>query len=113
MLNLQALVNRLETLHRQHFTIEHEIAEVKREIVAAGPKPRKKPTSSVEAIELIKPTVKVLQEAGEPLPRREIASRLGIASVAADYRLRKAVAAGFVEKLSGGRYRVSTDVPAL
>ncbi len=113
MSHLQVLLKKFETIHRQHIQIEHELAEARREIVAAGPKPRKKRTTSAEMIELIKPTIKVLRDAGEPLPRREIASRLGIAPVAADYRLRKAVAAGFVEKLSGGRYRVSIDVPAL
>jgi len=115
MPSLPSLLKRLEALHRQHVQIEHEIASVEREIVAFGkdPKPRRKRALGRDAIELVKPIVQALQSAGEPLPRREIAARLGIAPSAVYYRLQKALAAGFVEKCGGGRYRASGVVPAL
>ena len=57
--------------------------------------------------------MRVLREAGTPLPRREIAARLGIQPWAATYRLDKAVELKFVEKLGGGLYRVTDVVPEL
>jgi DNA-binding Lrp family transcriptional regulator len=61
----------------------------------------------------VRETVRVLREAGTPLPRREIAARLGIQPWAATYRLDKAIELHFVEKLGGGLYRVTDVVPAL
>ena len=81
--------------------------------LTGGASRRGKRATSAGTIALINPTVKVLRDAGEPLPRREIVKRLGTVPAAADYRLRKAVAARFVEKLGCGRYRVSHAVPAL
>lgn len=116
MTSLPVLLKKLEALLRQHVDIEHQIASVKREISSVGkaePKRRRKRSTSAETVELVKATVRVLQAAGEPLPRREIAARLGIAPSAVSYRLQKAVEAKYVEKVSGGRYRASADVPVL
>jgi hypothetical protein len=63
--------------------------------------------------EVVRDTVRVLREAGTPLPRREIAARLGVKPWIAGYRLDKAVELRFAEKLSGGRYQVTDVVPAL
>ncbi len=63
-------------------------------------------------LEIVREVVRVLREAATPLPRREVAVRLGIQPWAASYRLDKAVELRFVEKV-GGLYRVTDVVPAL
>lgn len=113
MPRLPSLLKKLESLHRQHVQIEQEIARAEREIVAAGkspPKRRPKRRPHTEAVELVKPLVKVLRDADGPLLRREIAARLGIAPAAVGYRIRKAIEAKFVERV-GGRYRAAKVVP--
>lgn len=57
-------------------------------------------------------TVKVLRDAGSPLPRREIAARLGVSPSVAYDRLKRAVKARFVERLANGHYRAADVVPA-
>lgn len=115
MPSLSTLLRKLETLHRQHIEIEHQIAKVEREIVTASKseRPRRKRAKQAPVAEVIRVTVKVLCDAGKPLQRQEIAARLDISVNAAAYRLQRAVAAGFVEGLGDGRYRVAKDVPAL
>lgn len=115
MPSLPALLKKLEALHRQHAQTEYEIAEVKRQIIAtgkSGPSRRRKRVTPAESVEVVRATVKVLRDAGEPLPRREIAARLGLAPHAVYYRVQKAIKAGFVERVSGGRYRATNVVPA-
>lgn len=111
MTTVPTLLKKLADLHRQRSTVEYQIVEIEREIVAAMPKPRAKPPTGSDTIEAIKPLVKVLQEAGGPLKRREIAARLQVALHIVAYRLKKAVAARFVEKTSAGRYRVVATMP--
>ena len=55
----------------------------------------------LQTAELVRDTVRVLREAGEPLPRREVAARLGVKPWVAGYRLDKAVELRFAEKLGG------------
>jgi DNA-binding Lrp family transcriptional regulator len=62
-------------------------------------------------VEVVRDTVRVLREAGTPLPRREVAARLEIQPWAASYRLDKAIELKFAEKVGGGCYRVSDVVP--
>ncbi len=115
MPTLSNLLSRLEALHRQRFLIDHQIDDLKRDILAAH-RPEHKPRKRVvgaEAVELIRATVKTLQEAGQPLPRSEIAARLGIAPAAVGYRIKKALAAKFIEKVGCGRYRAAAEIPAL
>jgi hypothetical protein len=115
MPSLPILLKKLETLLLQRVEVEHQIVSVKQEIVAANkpaPKRGRKRGTTAETVELVKATVKVLRDAGQPLPRREIAARLGITPSAVVYRLQKAMAAKFVERVSGGRYRVTNVVPA-
>lgn len=111
--NLRSLLKKLQVLHRQYIDLEHEIADVERQITTAGnePKPRAKRSTNAEIVEVIRATVKVLRDAGEPLPRREIASRLGITPWATAYRLQKAVKMKFVEKMAHGRYRCTGVIP--
>lgn len=116
MSKLSSLLLRLEALHRQRFLIDDQIDRLKSEIIAAGkpePKPRRKRTAGPEAAALVRATVKTLQDAGEPLPPSEIATRLGMPPAAVAYRLKKALAAKFVEKAAGGRYRAAAEIPAL
>jgi len=110
------LLKRYEALTREIVRLEGERAAVQEQILAAGraaaPK-RPRPTQTrAQAAEVVRETVRVLRDAGEPLPRREVAARLGLKPHAAQYRLDKAVELRFAEKLDGGRYRVTNVVPA-
>lgn len=98
---ISALFDKLHDLYRQ-------IAAVEREIVARGKferGPRVKRSTSAEVTDVIQATVKVLRDAGRPLPRKEIAAHLGISPWAASYRLQKAVEEKLIEKTGGGKYR--------
>ena len=116
MNRLAALLDKLESLHRQRFDIEQQIADAKRNIIAASkaqPKSRAKRAPTPDTIETIRPLLKTLREAGQPLRRGQLATRLSIAPWAVAYRLKMAIAAKFVVKMPGGRYRVVAEVPAL
>ena len=62
--------------------------------------------------ESVRQTVKVLRDAGEPLPRREIAARLGVPTRTVNYQLAKAIKLRFVERAGYGRYQTTNVVPA-
>jgi hypothetical protein len=113
--HLPTLLKRYEALTRDVARLEAERAMVHDQILAAGraTAPRKaRPTQTTgQAVEVVRETVRVLREADEPLPRREVAARLGLKPHAAQYRLDKAVELRFAEKLDGGRYRVTNVVP--
>jgi len=113
--NLRTLLRKLEDLYQQRADLGIEIAEVERQIVATAnePKPRAKRSTNAEMIDIVRATVKVLHDAGEPLPSSEVAARLGIKPWAAAYRLRKAISMHFVEKVAHGRYRCTDTVPVL
>ncbi len=113
-MTLPTLLKRLEVLHRQQIQTEQEIASVEREIVASGKtprKPRRRRQPLAVTADLVKPIVKLLRDEGRPLPRREIAARLGLTPKATGYRLQQALKAGFVERVSSARYRVAAVVP--
>jgi len=63
---------------------EGELATVRAEILATGRGAASKTTrpratkTRAEALEVVRETVRVLRDAGAPLPRREIAARLGL-----------------------------------
>lgn len=113
---LPALLKRYETFTREIARLEAERAAVQDQILAAGraaaPRKARPARTPVQAAEVVRDTVRVLREAAEPLPRREVAARLGLKPHAAQYRLDKAVELRFAEKLDGGRYRVTNVVPA-
>lgn len=113
--HLPTLLKRYEALTRDITRLEGERADVHAQILAAGRSSTRKPRTAqtrAQAVEVVRDAVRVLREAGEPLPRREVAERLGIKPWAAGYRLDKAVEMKFAEKLDGGRYRVSNVMPA-
>jgi methylphosphotriester-DNA--protein-cysteine methyltransferase len=115
MATFPALIRKHKSLHRQYVELEHAIAEVEKQIAAIAAAPRastrKRPTRR-ELVETVKQAVKVLRDAGEPLPRREIAARLGITPLATSYRLAKAMELRFVERVSSGYYQTTNVVPA-
>jgi hypothetical protein len=121
--HLPTLLKRYEALTREIAAREAERTAVHDQILAAGrggarrsaPSlgPGRPARTTAQTVEVVRDTVRVLREAGTPLPRREVAARLGIQPWAATYRLDKAVELRFVEKLGGGLYRVTDVVPAL
>jgi len=115
MTPLPTLLKKYEALTRDIARLEGDRDAVHAQILAAGRSSTRKPRakqSRAQAVEVVRDAVRVLRETGEPLPRREIAARLGIKPWAAGYRLDKAVEMKFAKKLDGGRYRVSNVVPA-
>lgn len=108
-----------KTLYRQYIELEREIAAVEKQMTEVGSTPRttttrkpRKRSTKLELVETVRQTVKVLRDAGEPLPRREIATRLGITPLATSYRLKKAMELRFVERVGSGRYQTTNVVPA-
>jgi methylphosphotriester-DNA--protein-cysteine methyltransferase len=104
-----------KTLYRQYLELEHEIVAVEKQITTAASSPSKvtrNRATKCELVETVRQAVKVLRDAGEPLPRREIATRLGISPLATSYRLKKAMELRFVERVSSGRYQTTNVVPA-
>ena len=120
---LTSLLKRYEALTREIAAHEAERVTVHDQILAAGrggarrgakpPGPGRPARTTAQTVEVVRDTVRVLREAGEPLPRREVAARLGVKPWVAGYRLDKAVELRFAEKLGGGRYQVTAVVPEL
>ncbi len=114
--HLPTLLKRYETLTREVARLEAERTAVHDQILANGRGAARKPRSTqtrLQTAELVRDAVRVLREAGEPLPRCEVALRLGVKPWVAGYRLDKAVELRFAEKVGGGRYRVTDVVPEL
>jgi len=117
--SLPTLLKRYEALTREIARLEAERAAVHDRILAAGRGTTRQPAqasgrparTTAQTVGVVRDTVRVLREAGTPLPRREVAARLGIQPWAATYRLDKAVELKFAEKLGGGLYRVADVVP--
>lgn len=115
MTSLSSLIRKHKNLYRQSIELERALAAVEQQIKSsagtARTRTRKRPTRA-ELVETVRQLVKVLREAGEPLPRREIAVRLGLTPLATSYRLAKAMELRFVERVSSGYYQVTNVVPA-
>jgi hypothetical protein len=114
MPSLAALLRKSKDLTRRLVEIEHELAEIDRQILAAE-RPRKPPATRAARIQDsdgLRLLVKMLRDAGTPLPRREIASRLGVAPQTATYHLTRAIEMRFVERVGYGLYQVTNVVPA-
>lgn len=114
MSRIPALLSQLAVLHRQQVEIEHQIVEIERAIVTIKneSKPRRRSANLANVAELAKPLLRILTDAGEPLPRAELAARLGIEPSQVTYRLQRALEAKLIERLIGGRYRVAEAVRA-
>ncbi len=115
MPTLPSLLKKFQQLTREQSDLEVQIAEVHRQILDAGtttPRAKRPRASREEIVEVVQATVKVLRDAGQPLPRREIAARLGITPWATAYRLQKAIKIGFVRKTHYGRYECADATAA-
>ena len=120
---LSSLLKRYEALTREITAREAERVTIHDQILTAGrgtarrggksPGPGRPARTTAQTVEVVRDTVRILREAGEPLPRREVAARLGVKPWVAGYRLDKAVELRFAEKLGGGRYQVTAIVPEL
>lgn len=113
--SLPVLLRKYRDAHRQYVELERVLADLDRQIVAAGRplKPHRRRTESVGATDELRAVLRVLQAAEAPLPPREIASRLGVETVIVSRRLARARRLGYVEQTGKARYRVATAVPSL
>lgn len=109
MLTLPALLKKFEQLHRLQIETERQIADVQRQILAIGKRePKRQRPTKQQLVEVVRETVEALREAGGPLPRKEIAARIGISAHATAYRLKLAIQAGAVERVALGRYQLTS-----
>ena len=112
----EALTLEIARLGAERVTVHDQILAAGRNAAGRSAKtsgPGRPARTTAQTVEVVRDTVRVLREAGTPLPRREIAARLGIQPWAATYRLDKAIELKLVEKLGGGLYQVTSVVPAL
>lgn len=116
MPSLPSLLKHLSDLHRQHATLEAEIAAVEQEITSVAIGPRKRRSSRTDGRPLagrVKAVVELLREAKVPLERREVAERLHVSLSTAGYRLGVAVRQGFVERMERGRYACVAEAASI
>jgi hypothetical protein len=113
--SLPVLLRKFREKYRAFVELEHELADLDQQIVALG-RPAKKRRSSRTAVAdgdhyaYLRPLLRVLRDAEQPLPPREVAARLGIKPVVASRYLAKALALGYVERAGNARYRVTDSV---
>ena len=118
MSSLPKLLQSLKEKYRGLVELERELADLDRQIISGNRRPakRKKRTrhtvtaSHGERFEYLLPMLRALRDAAEPLPPREIASRLGITSKITSQRLARAMKLGYVERAGNARYRVTDSV---
>lgn len=116
MSSLPVLLRRYKEVYRQYVELEHQLADLDRQILAterSSSKPRRKNAPQLGVSDAILSVLRVLRESREPLPPREVASRLNIKSMLASQRLSRAAKLGYVERTGNARYRVVDAVPAL
>lgn len=119
MSSLPKLLEQLKTKYRSLVELERELADLDRQIIV-GVRPtrptRKKrasraaPASHGERFAYLLPMLRTMREAAEPLPPREIASRLGITPKITSQRLARAMKLGYVARAGNARYRVTDSV---
>lgn len=118
MSTLPVLLRKFREKYRSLVELEREVADLDRQIVAAGrPTKSKRSSRAVGAggahgdrYEYLRPLLRILRDAAEPLPPREIASRLGVMPKVASRRLAKALKLGYVVRAGNARYRVTDSV---
>jgi len=114
--SLPVLLRKYRDAHRQYVELERVLADLDRQIVAAGSpgtRPRRRRAEPIAAGDELHAVLRVLQAAEAPLPPREIASRLGVETVVVSRRLARARRLGYVEQTGRARYRVANAVPSL
>ena len=111
---------RLLQMYRCLVEVERELVDSDRQVLvgASSTKTSKKKktraprvtVSHGERYDFLLPLLRVLRDAAEPLPPREIASILGITPKAASRRLLRALALNYVVRVGGARYRITDSV---
>jgi hypothetical protein len=115
MLSLPVLLRRFRERLRDLVELERELADLDKQIIAAGRPTRTRRTSRTavaheDQYAYLRPLLRVLLDAENPLPPREIAPRLGVTAQVASQRLAKALKLGYVERAGNARYRVTDSV---
>lgn len=108
--NLELLCRLRDAVSRAH---ELERADLDRQIKALE---RSRPVTHATRIaghEHTKTMLRVMQQAKEPLPPREIALRLETDPKTVSRWLAAARRQGYVERIDGARYQVRKEVPTL
>ena len=114
--SLPVLLRKYRDAHRQYVELERVLADLDRQIVAAGSsgtRPRRHRAEPLAANDELRAVLRVLQEAEAPLPPREIAARLSVETMIVSRRLARARRLGYVEQVGRARYRVAAAVPSL
>ena len=110
MSNLELLRRLRETIARAH---DLELADLDRRIKELS---RARPISHETRLagrEHTHRLLRVMQQAGEPLPPRELARRLESDPRTVSRWLAAAKRQGYVERVEGARYQVRKEVPTL
>jgi MarR family len=114
---LRKLLQSLKAKYRNLVELERELADLDRQIIAGGHRPAKKkgtpravPASHSERYDYLRPMLRAMRDAGQPLPPREIAARLNVEPKIASRRLARALKLGYVERAGNARYRVTDSV---
>jgi hypothetical protein len=119
MSSLPKLLEQLKAKYRSLVELEHELADLDRQILVGGrpsktsKKKRSRHVATVahgERYEFLLPLLRILRDAGEPLPPREVATRLGVVPKTASRYLTRALKLGYVERAGNARYRVTASV---
>ena len=119
MSSLPKLLQSLKEKYRSLVALENELADLDRQIIvgARTTRPTRKkrarqaaPASHGERYDYLLPLLRILRDATEPLPPREIASRLGVTPTVASRRLARALKLGYVTRAGNARYRVTDSV---
>ena len=115
MSSLPVLLRKYKEVLRRYVESERELADLDRQILAVRdttPRRRRRATKPIETNDIMRSMLRVMREAKEPLPPREVASRLAITPVKAWRQLKRAVRLGYVERAGNARYIVSNVVPS-
>ena len=114
MSSLPVLLRKYKEIYRRYLKTEHELADLDRQILATSSRPAKRRRRTTQVVgSAIREMLRVMREANEPLPPREIASRLNVKAIVVSQRLARAVKLGYVERAGNARYRVADAVPSL
>lgn len=108
--NLELLRRLRETIVRAH---ELELADLDRRIKELERARPVSPAARLAGREHTHRLLKVMQQACEPLPPREIAQRLESDPRTVSRWLAAAKRQGYVERVAGARYQVRKEVPPL
>jgi len=113
MSSVPALLRRYEETCRRYIELERELADLRSQIAAESPKPRRRSATRTEVSDATRAVLRILRDAKEALPPREVAARLGITAMLASQRLSRAVKLGYAERTGNARYTAVDAVPAL